>query len=113
MAYRAGTYEVKHARINATADGDNTVIAAVANKSIILVGYALTVTTASTVNLKDGASTTVAQFALPASGGVSYAAGVESPAVRLSEGNAFIINNAASNDTLGHCTYFLVDSRNL
>lgn len=110
MAYTA--YEIKSARINATADGDNTVIAAVTGKAIVILGYALTVTTASTVNLKDGASTTIAQFALPASGGVAYSGTSDSPVARLTEGNAFIINNAASNDTLGHCTYVVVDSRN-
>lgn len=110
MAYRAGVYEIKHARINATADGDNTVIAATTGKSIVVVGYALSVTVASTVTLQDSAATPVvhASFALPANGTVSYAGDVESPAFKLAAGTAFEVSNAATNDTLGHVTYILV-----
>lgn len=99
--------EVKYARINATADGDNTVIAAVAGKALRVLGYALNVTAAGTISLQDTAGTPVvhAQFALAANGVVSYAGGLQAPAFETASGVGLEVNNPTGVDTLGHISY--------
>jgi len=106
-------YELKHARINATADGANTVIAAVAGSSIIVLGYGLTVNAAGVITFQDsaGSPAVFASFELVDSGGISYAGTIESPAFRVAEGNGFVISNATGVDTLGHITYVLKRGR--
>lgn len=104
----AGTaVTIKFARVNATADGDNTIIAAVGGKKIRVLGYALTVTAAGTITLQDTQATPViaAQFSLAAQGGVAYAGGLDAPAFETASGFGLEINNPAGVDTLGHITY--------
>lgn len=104
----AGTaLAVKFARINATADGDNTVVAAVASKKIRVCGYALSVTAAGTISLQDTATTPAvhAQFSLAANGVVSYAGDCNAPAIETAAGEGVEVNNPTGVDTLGHLTY--------
>ena len=99
--------DIKHARINATADGANTVIAAVAATQLLILGYALAVTLAGTIALQDTAGTPAvhASFPLAANGGISYAGPTSAPAFEIAVGQGFVINNPAGVDTLGHVTY--------
>ena len=98
---------VLHARINATADGNNTVIAAVANTQLLILGYALAVTLAGTITLQDtqGTPAVHASFPLATNGGISYAGESGAPAFEIAVGQGFVINNPAGVDTLGHVTY--------
>ena len=96
---------VLHARINATADGNNTVIAAVANAVILILGYAFTATLAGTVTLQDSAATVLASFAIATNGGIVYGGEDVAPAFELAVGQGFVVNNPAGVDTLGHVTY--------
>ena len=99
--------DIKHARINATADGVNVVIAAVAATQLLILGYAFSVTVAGTVSLQDSQGTPVvhATFPLAVNGGISYPGGDDSPAFEIAAGFGFNINNPAGVDTLGHVTY--------
>lgn len=100
-------YEVLFARVNATSDGDNTVIAAVAGKSIRVLGFVLNLNAAGVSTIQDSASSPVihASFEFPDGGGVSYSGGIFCPAFELATGTALEINNAAGVDTLGFITY--------
>lgn len=100
--------EIKFARVNATADGDNAVIAAVAGKRIRVIGYALTnKTTAGTVALQDTAGTPVvhAELNFALNGPVAYDGGLSAPAFETAVGTGVGISNGTGVDTLGHITY--------
>lgn len=101
---------IKYVRVNATADADNVIVAAVGGKAIRVLGYAFAVTAAGTISLQDTAVTPVvhAQFPLAANGGVSYAGGLAAPAFQTATGTGVEINNPAAVDTLGHLTYIEV-----
>ena len=98
---------IKFARINATADGANTVVAAVTGKKIRVLGYALSVTAAGTIAIQDtaGVPAVLAQFALAANGGVSYAGGLDAPAFETAVGQGLQVNVPAGVDALGHLVY--------
>lgn len=106
MAQRYDSYEVKYARVNATDDGDNTVVAAVTGKSIVVIGYAVNANAAGVVTFKD-ATATHASFELTDGGSVTYAGGTSCPAFRVTKGAALVVNNAAGVDCLGHLSYVL------
>lgn len=97
----------KYARINATADGDNTVIAAVPGKQIRVLGYVITATAAGVITFQDSAASPVvfATHSLGINGGVSYAGGDDAPAFETAQGVGVEINNPAAVDTVGHLTY--------
>lgn len=100
--------EIKHTSVNATADGDNAVIAAVAGKKIRVLGYTLTgAGVAGTATLQDTAGTPVVhgKLSLSTSGGVSYAGGLEAPAFETAAGTGVEVSNSTGLDTLGHMTY--------
>lgn len=101
---------VKYAVVNAAADGDNTVIAAVASKKIRVLGYHLSVTAAGLIVLQDTAGTPVvhARHSLAANGTASYAGGHDAPAFETAAGEGVEISNPASVDTHGHITYIEV-----
>lgn len=98
---------IKFAKIEATADGDNVIVAAVTGTKIRIIAFALTVTAAGTITLQDTAATPVvhAKFGLAANGGVSYAGGVTAPAFETAVGTGFEINNPVGVDTLGFVTF--------
>ena len=107
----AGTsVPIKFARVNATADGDNTIITGVGGKKLRVLGYALVASAAGIITIQDSAGTPaiLAQFPLAANGGVSYAGGLECPAFETPTGNGLEISNPSGVDTLGHITYIEV-----
>lgn len=100
-----GTYEVKHVRINATSDGDNTVISAVPGRKIRVLSYVITATGAGTCLFQSTSDVVAASFSLAAQGGVSYAGGINAPAFETATGTGLEVSCAASQDILGHLTY--------
>jgi hypothetical protein len=93
--------------VQATADGDNTVIASVAGKRIQVTGYLLMVTAAGLVTCKDGAGTVLSKWPCAANGGAAYPGNPIVPAFRTAPGQALVINNPAGVDTYGHISYLL------
>jgi hypothetical protein len=102
-----GDGTIKYVRVNATADGDNTVITAVTGKKIRVLGYVLVANAAGAVTLQDSTGTPVifAVFDLAANGGVSYAGGIDCPAFETDVGKGVEVSNGAGVDTKGHITY--------
>jgi hypothetical protein len=99
---------IKHAAVNATTDGDNAIIAAVASKKIVVLGYVLTGTATGTITIQDTAGTPNVLGKIRCSsdgGGASYAGGIDCPAFETIAGNGLEINNTAGLDCLGHITY--------
>lgn len=107
LPYPPSRAEPKFARVNATADGDNLIVAAVATKRLRVISYALVVSAAGTITIQDtaGAPVIFAQFPLAANGGISYAGGLDAPAFESGPGLGIEINNPVGVDTLGHITY--------
>jgi hypothetical protein len=103
------TYRLKYARVNATSDGDNTVISATAGKQITVIGYAIGVNAAGVITFQDTANTVAASFELTDGGGVSFAGSFECPAFELAANTGFEVSTAAGVDALGHVTYVETD----
>lgn len=103
-------YEKKFVRVNATADGANTVVTGVAGKTIFVLGYALNVNAAGVITIQDsaGSPAVAASFKFADAGGAAYAGGEDCPAFSVAKGLSLVISNAAGVDTLGHLTYILV-----
>lgn len=113
MGVISTSHEVKFVRLNATSDGDNTVIAAVPEKRIRVLGYFVSNTgsAAGDVTLQDSAGTPVVfgTVSLTNDGApLSYAGGVFCPACELDRGVGLEINCATNVDAVGHLTYQLV-----
>lgn len=102
-----GDKTIKFARINATADGDNVVVAAVAGKKIQVLAYAVSVSAAGTISFQDTAGTpgVLAQFALAQNGGASFAGTIDAPAFETPAGLGLEINCPVGVDALGHLAY--------
>jgi len=102
-------YELKFARVNATSDGDNTVISAVAEKQIVVIGYSVGTNAAGVITFQstEASPTIVASFELTDGGGVVFAGSYDCPAFQLPRGTGFEISTAAGVDALGHITYVL------
>lgn len=99
---------IKYAVINATADGDNTIVTAVGGKKIRVLGYLAVLTGAGTALLQDTAATPVVHGRVRAAadgGGAVYAGGFEAPAFETAVGTGVEINNPTGVDSLGHMTY--------
>lgn len=103
----------KFVRVNATADGDNTVVAAVSGKKLRVIGYAISATAAGVATFQDTAGTPVvfASFPLAANGGVVYDGGPECPAFETASGAGIEINCATGQDITGHMTYLELEGR--
>jgi len=99
--------EIKLALVNATADGVNTVVAAVAAKKIRVISYSLTVTGAGLITVQDDAGTpnVLAKFSMPANGQIAFNGDINNPAFETAAGQKLDINNPAGVDTLGHLAY--------
>lgn len=99
---------IKFASVSATDDGANTVIAAVAGKKLMVVGYLLNGSQAGTATLQDNAQSpgVVATIKFTANQlFCTYAGGQEAPAFEVPVGLAFVISNSAGLDTTGHIAY--------
>lgn len=92
--------------VNATADGNTTIIAALPGQKIRVLGFVLTnATTAGAVRFDDTAAAVIARFNFGLAGSVSYAGADDRPAFELGSGLGLVINNGAGVDTLGFVTY--------
>lgn len=101
------TNPVKYAVVDAAADGDNSIVAAVSGKKIRVVGYGLTIT-GGTAILRDAAADTArAKFISGATThlAVSYAGGPAAPAFETASGQGLEVNNGTGVDTFGHVAY--------
>lgn len=110
MASPYSAYEIKHARINATSDGDNTIVSnSDVDKAIVVLSYALNVNAAGVVQFQDSAGSAVVNgsFEFVDGGGASYAGSPDAPAFKLAKGVGLEVNTAAGVDALGHVTYVL------
>lgn len=105
---RGASVPVKFVAVNATADGDNTIISGVTGKRIRVIGYVLTATGAGNILLQDTAGSPVIHGRIRVGtdgGGASYEGSVDTPAFETAIGTGVEINNPAGIDTLGHITY--------
>lgn len=97
---------LKSASINAAADGDNTLVAAVEGKKIRVIGYVLIGNAAGTFLWKSGAGTEKGRLRISADGaGAAYAGGLAAPAFETASGEALVGNNSAGLDVTGHLLY--------
>jgi len=110
MSTRSGknfaAYGLNFKRVNATADGAQTIVEGVTGKKIVVLGYTLNATAAGTIVLED--KEVRASFKFAESGGAVYSGGPECPAFECAAGADLKVNNGAGVDTLGHITYILV-----
>lgn len=96
---------VKYARINCTAAGTTTVIAAVGGKKIRVLGYAFTTSLAMTVTIIDSVDTLAGAFDLVGGGGIVYAGPQGAPALQGGVGNPIQFTLSATGNVRGHITY--------
>lgn len=95
------------ASLSFAASGDNTIVAAVANNRIVIDRIWFTVTSATSLTFKDGASTSLSgAVPMSANGGLTFDATGE-PWFVTSLGNAFIINSSNAVQVSGSVYYHL------
>lgn len=100
--------DIQFARVNASTDGDNTVVAAVAAKKIRVLGYNLTSRTAGLLTIRSAAAGAIlAELDLVADTPVPYSG--PAPAFETAAGELLNFNVAAGVDVVGHLTYVFVD----
>lgn len=100
--------DINTVQVNAaTEGGENTLVAAVEGKSIVVVGYTLTVNAEGLVELKD-ASGTRAQLTLAKGIPANYRGEPACPAFKCAEGKALVLKTAAAQKAFGHIAYILV-----
>jgi hypothetical protein len=100
---------LKFASVNATADGDNTAIAAVGGKKLRVVGGRITCTGAGTISFKTGGGGVIDRFISSANGsGFADRGGVDCPLFETVSGEALLLNNPAGIDSVGNLTYIEV-----
>jgi hypothetical protein len=104
-------FKVKHARVNATADGDNVVIAAASGKQYTVLGYAIGVNAAGVITFQDTTASPniYASYELTDGGGVSFAGNFDCPAFEVHANKGFEVSTAAGVDALGFVTYVETD----
>lgn len=106
MEHTRRSEEYLFAVVDATADGDNELIAAVSGRKIRVLSYALSVDVTGEINIESGAATSIARLFLLAGSPSNYgAAGI--PAFETVEGENLNLVNPAGTDTTGHITYIL------
>lgn len=99
---------------SATADGDNTLVAAVADHIIAVVGIVVTATAgANTPTITNGAAGTVLARFPCASSSIHVLPQNEDPWFETRPGTALIINNPASFDSGGLILYHLIPSEDV
>jgi hypothetical protein len=113
MGVISTAHEVKFVRINATSDGDNTLISAVAEKRIRILGYSISNTgsAAGDITIQDSAGTPVVFGTISLTNDaapISYAGGVFCPVAETDKGVGLEINCATNVDAVGHLTYQLI-----
>lgn len=98
---------VEFARINATSDGDNTVITGRSGERIVVLGYAVNTNAAGVVAFQDSAASpgVLASFEFVDGGGATYAGSTDCPAFVVPSGLNLELTVAAGVDGLGHVTF--------
>lgn len=104
---------VEFVRVNATSDGDNTIITGRSGEKIRVLGYMLNVNAAGVITLQDSTASPViyASAELVDGGGISYGGGEDAPAFEVLGGKNFEISTAAGVDALGHVTFRRIKTR--
>ena len=103
------TTGVKFARINCTATGLTTIVAAVTAKKIRVLAYAFTASAAINVTVQDDSGTPVVlagAFDISATGGICFVGSRDVPAFETTAGQALNFNlSAIGVNVRGHLTY--------
>lgn len=97
--------ERKFAAVEAVADGDNTIVAAITGKRIIVLGYMLTWRQAGLLVVRSGAATVLSRLDKGALADASYVGDMGNPAFQTEAGAALVMNVPAAVDVVGHLTY--------
>lgn len=102
---------VQYVRVNATSDGDNTIVAAPgAGKRILVLNYQLRFVGAGAYTIKSGAggTTHLEEVGVAAPGTrLTFSGDLESGAFLCDDNAALVVNNVAAGDTLGHLAYLV------
>ena len=99
---------ILHVVVAATADGDNTVVAAVTGKKIIVVAYQFGHTSTGIVTWRSGAAGTIHMTATAAAAGsYTFAGSRDVPAWIGDLSAALVCNVAAGTDCIGRVSYYL------
>jgi hypothetical protein len=92
--------------INASASGDNTIVAAITSHRIIVLNYVLSAAGAVNGTWKDGAVAVTGLETLPAAGSsLAVVGNLDSPLFRTTSGNALVLNLSAAVAVGGHITF--------
>ena len=96
------------AKIDTTASGDTTLVAADGTRKIKVVSYAFVAAAAVNVTLKSGAGTALSgAMALAANSGVSFAGCFPAHCIETAVNQALVLNLSAGVQVSGHLCYFL------
>ena len=103
--------EVLHAVIDHAASGDNTIVAAVAAKRILVVAYTIVAAGAVTVRWESGASGTAltGQMSLAANGGVSTGEAMGGQFAPCATNTLLNLELGGAVSVDGHVSYVLID----
>jgi hypothetical protein len=101
-------------KIDVSASGDTTLVAAVSGRRIKVLSYVIVVADTVTVKFKSGSTDITGPFTFVSGGsGVSSPAALSSmgfiPAFVTAAGEALVINLSAAKQVGGHLTYILED----
>lgn len=96
-------FEPETVVVNATADGDNTIVAADPLRKIRVIAYALRGSSAAAFTAKS-AATALATFTLASGERIVYVGSHDVPAFETEINEALIFTNAAGLDVVGHLT---------
>ena len=104
---------MRFARINATTDGDNEIVAASTipeDKRICVVNYAISATAAGAVSLQttESSATVLASFDMADGGFAAFNGTMDSPAFELPLGVGLEVSTQNSQDALGHIAYEVI-----
>lgn len=100
--------QIKFAAINVSTIGDNTIVAAVTNKKIIVLNYVIVLSAATTVRFEDGAGGTAltGQMEIEAKSGLAPGF-MEDGHFKTSTGTLLNLELSAGNNADGYIVYVL------
>lgn len=103
-----GPEDIQFISVNLTTSGD--LKAAVPNRKIRVISYALVASAAFTCTFNSGTGPTAKSgpMSLAANGGVSFAGGVTAPAFETGTGEKLTLTLSGSGTVAGHVAYVLV-----
>lgn len=100
-----GVNALKYAVIDTATLGDNTIVAAVTGKRLIVLTYTIVTGGAVALRWKSAANSLSGAMSFAANGGVAPAGTVEAPLLQTNPGEALVLNLGAAIQTSGHITY--------